>query len=85
MLESKILAWKELLKYVNCYWLNSDNKNSMNDKKNDIQKSKKYNGATTCTYSKNVFSSKMNMATTGPEQKQQFKVQPRIKSRDIAG
>ena len=28
MLESKMQAWNEL-QYVNCYWLNSDNRNGM--------------------------------------------------------
>ena len=39
-------AWKEL-QYMNCYWLNSDNRNSItvcNNEKNDNQKSKKKRG-----------------------------------------
>ena len=39
------------------------------------KKKKKKNGAATCSHNK-VFNSKMNMVTTGPEQKRQLKVQP---------
>ena len=72
-------AWKEL-RYMNCYWLNSENKNS--DKKMTRKlttKKAKKNGAATCTHNESVFSSKMHMATTGSEQKRQpnkRKVQP---------
>ena len=67
-------AWKEL-QYVNCYWLNSDNRNSDEKmtRRSTIRKKKR---GGTC---KSVFSNKMNMATTGPEQKRQpnkRKVQP---------
>ena len=67
-------AWKEL-QYVNCYWLNSDNRNSMLARRTTTRKAKK-NPAATCSRNENVFSSKMNMATTGPEQIRQLKVQP---------
>ena len=68
-------AWKEL-QYVNCFWLNSDNRNSDDVKMTRRTTTrKKKNGAETCSHNE-VFSSKMNMATTGPEQKRQLKVQP---------
>ena len=76
-------AWIEL-QYVNCYRLNSDNRNKHDGvkmtRRTTTRKAKtKQNGAATCSHNKNVFSSKMNMATTKPEQKRQFnkrKVQP---------
>ena len=36
------------------------------------KKNKKKNGAATCSNNENVFSSKINMAMTGPEQKWQL-------------
>ena len=70
MLESKMQAWKEL-QYVNCYRLNSNNRNSMMAWKSreEWQPEKQKNGAVICSHNENVFSSKMNMATTGREQK----------------
>ena len=58
-------AWKEL-QYVNCYQLNSDNRNSNKKMTRTMttRKAKKKMGQS----QRSIFSSKMNIATTGPEQ-----------------
>ena len=60
-------AWKEL-QYVNCYRMNGV---KMTRRTTTRKKKKKMGGGggATCSHNENVFSSKMNMATTGQEQK----------------
>ena len=87
MLESKMQAWEEL-QYVNCYRLNSDNRNSMTAWKwREERQPENFlkNGATTCSLNENVLVAKWIWRRQDQSKKRQLKVQPWMKSHDIAG